>query len=255
MKTALFVSPHLDDAAFSCGGALIELRRSSWRTILCTVFTRSVLNPAGFALACQTDKGLSAEIDYMKLRRAEDLEFARIADTSETLHLNFLEAPHRGYNSAAELFAGIKTGDHIWQDLALEFEKIVAERKPDLIFAPQGIGNHVDHLQTIKALTANRFAAPIAWYRDTPYVIRNPNAQPSDLLPASLKVQTVAISAGALEQKIAGCAAYQTQINFQFGGAQKLAESLREFHRAEAEQSGLEIEFAEVFLTNADKLW
>ena len=43
-----------------------------WRVVLLTVFTRSVPNPAGFALRCQTDKGLPATADYMALRRAED---------------------------------------------------------------------------------------------------------------------------------------------------------------------------------------
>ncbi len=255
LKTALFISPHLDDVAFSCGGALIELRRNGWQTILCTVFTNSVLNPAGFALACQTDKGLSPEIDYMSLRRAEDLAFARIADANETLHLDFLEAPHRSYNSALELFAGIKTDDQIWRELAIEFKKVIEQTNPDLIFAPQGIGNHVDHLQTIKALLANDFAAPICWYRDTPYVIRNKNVLPSDLLPENLTEKAAAISAEALAKKIEGCAAYASQIDFQFGGAQKLAETLREFHRREAVRSDLAVEFAENFLTNAAKLW
>ncbi|WP_207955961.1 PIG-L deacetylase family protein [Rubrobacter marinus] len=75
--TALFVSPHLDDVAFSCGGALALLAREGWRTVLATVFTRSVPDPTGFALACQTDKGLPPEVDYMALRREEDREAAR----------------------------------------------------------------------------------------------------------------------------------------------------------------------------------
>lgn len=117
-KTALFISPHLDDVIFSCGGALAKMRGEGWRTILCTVFTKSVAAPKGFALQCQTDKNLAAEVDYMKLRRAEDCRAAKILKVSEVLHLNFAEAPHRNYNSAPELFAGIKTGDEIWKSVA-----------------------------------------------------------------------------------------------------------------------------------------
>jgi LmbE family N-acetylglucosaminyl deacetylase len=79
MPTALFISPHLDDVAFSCGGTLIRLTQNGWHTVLCTIFTCSMPNPQGFALACQTDKGLAPDVDYMALRRAEDERFATIA--------------------------------------------------------------------------------------------------------------------------------------------------------------------------------
>ena len=114
-KTALFISPHLDDAVFSCGGTMAKLAANGWQTILCTVFTQSAVNPKGFALECQLDKNLAPEVDYMKLRRAEDSCAAQILNVAETLHLNFPEAPHRGYDSAPELFAGIKAGDDIWK--------------------------------------------------------------------------------------------------------------------------------------------
>ena len=61
MPTALFLSPHLDDVAFSCGGTLLRLTDDPrWRVVLCTVFTASVADPQGFALRCQTDKGIAA---------------------------------------------------------------------------------------------------------------------------------------------------------------------------------------------------
>ena len=75
---ALALSPHLDDAAFSCGGLLAGLSAAGWRVVVATVFTASVPEPKGFALACQTDKGLDPSVDYMALRRTEDA--AALAD-------------------------------------------------------------------------------------------------------------------------------------------------------------------------------
>ena len=67
------------------------------------MFTGNVAEPQGFALACQLDKGLGPEVDYMALRRAEDAQACgRIGATP--IHLPMLEAPHRGYADAAELF-------------------------------------------------------------------------------------------------------------------------------------------------------
>ena len=104
--SALFLSPHLDDVAFSCGGTLTRLIAEGWQVRLCTVFTASVPDPQGFALACQMDKGLAADVDYMALRRAEDDEFARLAGVLDSIHLTYREAPHRGYSDAPDLFRG-----------------------------------------------------------------------------------------------------------------------------------------------------
>jgi LmbE family N-acetylglucosaminyl deacetylase len=247
LNTALFVSPHLDDAAFSCGGTMIKFAREGWRTILCTVFTASVANPQGFALACQTDKGLSPEVDYMALRRREDADFAEFAKCSLNLWLDLREAPHRGYESAPDLFAGVHHGDEIWRDISAKLGEVISAETPDLIFAPQGLGNHVDHLQTIAAVLDVQPSMPIWWYRDTPYAIRYSQTQPSELLPKDLSAKAVDISA-ALEDKITACCLYTTQIGFQFGGAEKLADTLHHFHAAEAEKAHTNFASAEIFL-------
>ncbi len=249
MKTALFISPHLDDVVFSCGGTLARLAADNWRTILCTVFTKSVPRPQGFALACQLDKGLPPEIDYMKLRRAEDCQAARILNAGEVLHLNFAEAPHRGYESAAELFAEIKSGDDVWHGIAEYLALLNDIHQPDLIFAPQGLGNHVDHRQTIRAALEFSAAEKICWYRDTPYSIRQPNASPADL-PGNNRLEMPLDIASFLERKIAACAAYASQINFQFGGADQLKTGLEKFHRSEAERVNGGFSAAEVFLAS-----
>jgi LmbE family N-acetylglucosaminyl deacetylase len=233
MKTALFISPHLDDVAFSCGGTFAKLASENWRTILCTIFTKSVLNPKNFALRCQTDKNLSPAIDYMKLRRSEDYQAAEILNAAEVLHLNFLEAPHRGYESAPELFAGVKEGDEIWRPVTEHLDLLREIHQPDLVFAPQGLGNHADHLQTIRAVREVFPAEKAFWYRDTPYSIRQPYATESDLLPSEA-AKTFCDIEPYLDLKIAASTAYQSQINFQFGGAESLKTQLQAFHREEA---------------------
>jgi LmbE family N-acetylglucosaminyl deacetylase len=244
MTNALFLSPHLDDVAFSCAGTLARFQESGWQTRVVTIFTGSVLHPEGFALACQLDKGLAADVDYMKLRRAEDDEFSRLFNVNPE-HWPLLEAPHRGYNSAPDLFAGIHDGDEIWRDVAARLQVL---GEPDVVFAPQGLGNHVDHLQVIRAVLEMGWAAKTMWYRDTPYAIRQPDARPSELLPRGLEERAVGIGK-YLERKIVGAQAYASQIGFQFGGAEPLAAKLREFHALEAERAGLGAHhFAERFL-------
>lgn len=246
-KVALFVSPHLDDVIFSCGGTLAKMSAAGWHTILCTVFTKSIVNPQGFALACQLDKNLPAATDYMKLRRAEDTAAARCLNVSEILHLNFPEAPHRGYHSAPELFAGVKSGDDVWKKVADHLLLLDEIHQPEIVFAPQGLGNHCDHLQTIDAVLEIFDAKKMLWFYDTPYVIRQPNAEKYANLPEKLARKTIDISS-LLERKIEACAKYETQIKFQFGGQADLRKSLTDFH-LEPLSSPSKPQFAENFLS------
>ena len=221
MPTALALSPHLDDAVFSCGGLLAQLGDLGWRVVMATAFTASVLPATGFALACQLDKGLAPDVDYMALRRAEDQAAAHLLGITELRWLSLEEAPHRGYESAPALFAGVRDGDDVWRILAERITALVDETQPALVLAPQGIGLHVDHLQMLRALDALP-PLPLAYYRDTPYVIRNPDAA-----PAVQGRETVVPIVGGLERKVAASCAYASQIGFQFGGPGPLAAALR----------------------------
>ena len=236
MSTTLFLSPHLDDVAFSCGATVAKLARDG-RAVVATMFTASVAAPRGFALACQTDKGLSADVDYMAVRRAEDAE-AAAALGAEAWWLDFPEAPHRGYGSAAELFAGVKLNDDIHESLTDRLEEFWEEVRPDWVFAPLGLGDHADHLQLIHSVCEFVSGDDTIWYRDAPYAIRNPAAEPS--APVAGR-SGFALPIGAhLAAKLDACAAYRTQLAFQFGGEAAMREKLTAFAIDEGRAAGLE---------------
>lgn len=221
MPTALFLSPHLDDVAFSCGAALARLASDGWRCVLATAFTRSVPEPSGFALACQTDKGLAPGIDYMRLRRSEDAEFARIVGVHDLRWLDFAEAPHRGYRSAAELFGRPSPDDDVLPMLCERLQAVCTELQPQLLFAPLALGLHVDHVQLRRAVLRLSRDAAIAWYRDVPYAMRT--ELPAPAAPLALP------TGPHLRVKLDGCAAYGSQIGFQFGSAERMREALAAF--------------------------
>ena len=233
MKTALALSPHLDDAAFSCGGTLAMLAMAGWRVVLATLFTQSVPSPRGFALACQLDKGLGPEVDYMALRRAEDILAAQALGLDVPRHIPLAEAPHRGYGSAAALFGSLLPRDDAAARVSEAAATLVAEIAPDLVFAPQAIGGHVDHVQVVRAL--DDLAIPILWWHDFPYTVRHRDPpQPFAARFAGLPLQTIDLDAAALAAKAAACAAYASQLGFQFGGPEGLASRLTEAGLTEA---------------------
>jgi LmbE family N-acetylglucosaminyl deacetylase len=202
------VSPHLDDAAFSVGGTLAALSAAGAEVTVVTCLTGSVPDPTGFALACQLDKGLGPEVDYMALRRAEDTAAMAVLGATP-VHLDLPEAPHRGYRSAADLFAGVHDGDDVWREVRAR----LAGLRADLWLAPQGLGSHVDHLQVGRAVAA--LDRPVLWWRDSPYVLRDPAARPGPHVPGGLAQVRPAQDR---ERRAEACACYASQLGFQFGG-------------------------------------
>lgn len=210
------VSPHLDDAAFSAGATLAALAYAGHHVTVVTCFTASMPGPTGFALACQTDKGLGPEVDYLAIRRAEDQAAMAVLGTAP-LHLDLPEAPHRGYSSVTELFTEPHPGDQIGRELA----SALRELPGDLWLAPQGLGGHVDHLQVLRAMI--RLARPTLWWRDSPYVLRDPAARPGRELPPGLSQRELPQDRA---RRADACACYVTQLGFQFGGADQMRAAL-----------------------------
>jgi LmbE family N-acetylglucosaminyl deacetylase len=231
VRQAVAVSPHLDDAVFSAGGTLAVLVTAGWRVRVVTCFTASVADPSPFALSTQLDKGLGADVDYMALRRAEDAAALALLG-AEPVHLPLAEAPHRGYTSAPDLFAGQHADDDVAEPLTSALAPLV--RDADLVLAPQAIGDHVDHRAVVDVVAALRPDA--LFWRDTPYVLRRPQAPAWPGVPDG--VEHPVDVAAHLGTKAAAARSYVTQVGFQFGGAERVAADLEALARTEAERVG-----------------
>lgn len=215
------VSPHLDDAAFSAGGTLANYARDGGEVVVVTSFTGNVAQPRGFALECQLDKGLGADVDYMALRRRED-ERACAVINAKPVQLTFLEAPHRGYDSAPALFGPRLSADDIVDRLAPDLARLV--EGATLILGPYGVGGHVDHGIVREALERVCDPERLLLWEDWPYLDR------SDRLPPD-PYWTVDLDRELIDRRVAMCATYESQLNFQFGGRSAMEERLRRIDR------------------------
>jgi len=137
-SSVLCISPHLDDAVFSAGGYIAALSDEGYDVTIMTCFTATVPEPRGFALACQLDKGLPPEVDYMAIRRSEDEQAcARVG--ARAIHLQLPEAPHRGYASAQQLFEQVHDEDTVDDTLVSYFADWTNRYQPDLVLSPVGM--------------------------------------------------------------------------------------------------------------------
>ena len=238
----LVFSPHLDDAVFSCGGLLHELSGELVRVVTC--FTQSVPSPQGFALACQLDKGLTPEVDYMALRRAEDERAMELLGLHPE-HWELPEAPHRGYTSAPDLFAGVHADDGVQEELRQRVASVIYDYRPLTVLYPIGAGHHADHLQVVEAVrSVKRHWEQIDFiqYYDQPYTHRHtadypqikaaPLLDPAAPLPAR-QTFTHPLVPAVVQRKYGACLAYATQIGFQFEDLRGMKTLLgdREYYR------------------------
>ena len=226
------VSPHLDDAVFSAGGTIAAFVAAGYRVCVVTCFTATVPDPSPFALSTQLDKGVPADVDYMGLRRTEDVAACAVLG-AEHVHLPLPEAPHRGYRSAVDLFNGVHPDDDIGGALAQALKPLLTHAR--LVLGPQALGDHADH--RIVAEQVATLAPQVLWWRDTPYALHRPDAPPWTIVSAEAQHS---IDIGPyLPDKIAAARCYTTQLRFQFGDPAWVGPRLQELAIAEAARTGV----------------
>src|SRR6266702_4560890 len=176
----IFLSPHLDDVVYSCGGTVGVQVSTGLRPLVITVFAgvpSSNLELSSFAAELQRDMGFRQNAQTaMTIRREEDaraLEYLNV----DYLWLDYLGAIYRGnpayYTQKSRLMGGDVHPADLWIDRELA-QNLVAlhERLPDAVwYAPLGVGRHVDH--QIVCSAADRLiqrGANVKLYEDFPYV-------------------------------------------------------------------------------------
>ena len=176
----IFLSPHFDDAVYSCGGTIGVQVSDGLRPLVITVFGGAPTSPlqlSPFAANIHRTMGFPQDAQAaVAARRREDaaaLDYLH----ADYLWLDYPDAIYRGtppyYTSDLQLVGGhVHPGD-LWIDKELA-QNLVAlhERLPDAVwYAPLAVGRHVDH--QIVCSAADRLiqrGANVKLYEDFPYV-------------------------------------------------------------------------------------
>jgi LmbE family N-acetylglucosaminyl deacetylase len=173
----LFLSPHFDDAALSCGGQIAALTRQGTRVVIYTVMAGEP--PPGFqhtAFTKELEERWQLGESPIQGRRAEDLAAAKVlgaeAEFGPYADCVYRIDPETGkalYPDVESIFGEIHPDDTVNRTaLAMSFKL----QPGDVIHAPLGVGHHVDHqLVRDMALALEEIYpdSPIFFYEEYPY--------------------------------------------------------------------------------------
>lgn len=262
MPHHIYLSPHFDDAVFSCGGQIYQIAQSGQRITVYTVMAG--FPPANFKPTLFTDElhmrwalGSNPE-SIITARRAEDSAAMAILGAD----LRFGLTPDCVYRVSAGGEAFYPTVEAIFGPvspydaanlavLEADFLNIFADVLPfdsheTILYVPLGVGKHVDHLLT-RALGTHIAAKfklrDVYFYEEYPYA-REGRQKILEAVVDLHKVlepyrahfglrvtsQKVVIDEVALNQKIAASACYVSQVSTFWENTAALADDLRSYH-------------------------
>jgi LmbE family N-acetylglucosaminyl deacetylase len=171
----VYISPHLDDVAFSCGGRILCERARGRSALVVTVFTAE----AGPCRAIPPR--VRARVGDMAERRCED-ERAMARLGADFLWLDHPEAifRDRAYHTLYGAFSRFVPSDHeMVGRLAHQVLELVERVRPQRLYCPLGVGQHADHRVVFAAgvrvaehlARAGARAPDVCFYEDAPYAL------------------------------------------------------------------------------------
>lgn len=246
---AVYLAPHFDDAVYSCGG-LIH-RQTAGGTVVRVVTVCAGEPPAGplspFAASLHARWGVSAR-EAVAARRQEDLAALQRLG-AQPAHLGVPDCiyrvhPETGtplYASEEALFGPLDPAEGpLVERLARELERWLAREPATRLYAPLGIGRHVDHRLTRAA--AERLAHPLLYYEDYPYAAREPETADWGGLAAGLSPQFLDLDEADLEAYCLAVGAYRSQLSTFWADEAAMCAAVRRFcERAGAGRLGLQV--------------
>ena len=167
----VYVSPHLDDAVFSCGGRIIKQIHNSETVLIVTAFTRDVDRSE------KSKARVLAHLVNIHDRRLED-EKAMARLGADFLWLNYpdaifrYKAPILRYGLRFRIAASDKS---LFDNLLGDIRRVCKAAHSNSLYLPLGVGQHKDH-QIISQIGRHLLQSTdrdytITFYEDFPYVL------------------------------------------------------------------------------------
>lgn len=232
----VYLSPHLDDAALSCGGTIHRQTRLGHPVLVVTIFAgepqlageTSTFSP--FALVQHAYWGNPRR--PVALRRAEDVAALTLLG-ARARHLDYLDAVYRAapggrwlYTDNVTLLGAVDPEDPVTPaGLGRALADLLPPPGETTVHAPLGAGRHVDHLIVHGAARhLQSLGHRVAYYEDYPYAEVQGRVE-SALAAAGARGWTeeiVPLDPADVAAKVSAVGYYRSQLGVLFYGAEAM---------------------------------
>ncbi len=233
----LYLSPHFDDAIFSCGGLIYSQRQAGERVGVLTLCA-GLPGPGPLsALARQYHSAWGGSGDEMARRRAENADVLSAwgvqsweCSTPDAIYRIGKGDPY--YETRADLFRGPHSQDAasllpIWE---ARVRQLAEKDQGTVLYSPLGVGSHVDHeLARRLGQLVEEQGWKVWFYEDYPYVELETGGVRAAQARFPIHNWTCRIVRIDVRAKIEAARAYRTQIGRVFGNEEELARRVRDF--------------------------
>lgn len=214
----VYLSPHLDDAVLSCGGSIARYSAAGMRVLVVTLCTALPQGPFS-TLAEEFHGQWSLPPDQVVRARLHEDMIAMERVGADSYWAGMSDALYRRsdvYCTRAALF-GVPLPDDVLLPTLHDFICALRSRTPRAaLYAPLGVGNHIDH-QIAYTVARAVGGDALAFYEDFPYVA----------VPGAIEERVAALGGGfvtsiididaTLRRKIGAIESYVSQIVALFG--------------------------------------
>jgi LmbE family N-acetylglucosaminyl deacetylase len=237
----IYLSPHLEDAALSCGGAIARHANAGARVLvvtLCTAAPPPDTPLSSFAQDHHLMWGFAPEQAMAERQREDDLALARL--DADTYRAGLLDAIYRMpevYTDNDRLFGTPAPDDSLLYSTRQLIAALHSRVPRATFYAPLGVGNHVDH-QIVYAAAREGAGAVMAFYEDFPYMLwagafeQRMRALGLPFIASTIDIDTT------LTRKIGAISAYASQLGSLFDQPHAMAQLITDYAENLRPESG-----------------
>jgi LmbE family N-acetylglucosaminyl deacetylase len=229
----IYLSPHFDDVALSCGGLLWEQAQGGEAVAVWTICAGEIPPGPLSPFAQSLHERWGTELATIEQRRVEDVRSCHHIGAGAR-HFGFPDCIYRrDADSGVHLYAseGVLFGElHPAEDpLVVQLSNELAQEIPAgaQVIAPLTVGGHVDH-RLVRA-AAERLELPLWYYADYPYIEYTDEAEWARL--EQREHLDFAVSEAGVEAWVASIAAHASQISTFWSDREAMRAAIKDYHQ------------------------
>jgi LmbE family N-acetylglucosaminyl deacetylase len=231
----IYLSPHLDDVALSCGGQIFRQTKMGRRVLVVTIMAGDPVidQISAFADSLHRRWQLSDLAEVVQARRAEDVAACRILGAAYQ-HWNLPDCIYRVDPAGELLYKDVEAIFGTVHQAEFDLIERIARTFGDLpghgrLVSPLALGHHVDH-QIVRRAAKTRFGPGLWHYEDYPYTQWPEVSQElNNFREEDWQFDIIPLDDEALEARAQAIASFTSQVSSFFRDETDLRQQVRAY--------------------------